>query len=123
MVTLRIVGRPAAAQGQAEIKDLTLISELDLTYMLEIESANGSESYKTSLDQIKELFNSGFIGLEQDASDLNYYYFGGLTSAGAWKVNRFAKSDLEKTSATISNNVGVTTLAAAWAIKGSLNYA
>ena len=37
MVTLRIVGRPAAEQGQAEIKDLALIPELDLTYMLEIE--------------------------------------------------------------------------------------
>lgn len=123
MVSLRIVGRPAAEQGQVEIKDLALIPDLDLTYMLEIESANGSESYKTSLDQIKELFNSGFIGLEQDATDLNYYHFGGVTSAGAWKVNRFAKSDLEKTSATILNNVGVTTLAAAWAIKGSLNFA
>lgn len=123
MVTLRIVGKPAAEQGQAEIKDLTLVSELDLTYMLEIESMNGTESYKTSLQQIKELFNFGFTGLEQDASDLNYYYFGGVTSSGAWKVNRFAKSNLDKTSATVLNNVGVTTLAAAWAIKGSLNYA
>jgi len=123
MVTIRVIGKPAGEQGQAEINDLALVPELNLTYMIEIESANGTESYKTSLEDIRDLFNSGFIGLEQDASDLNYYYFGGLTSAGAWKVNRFAKSDLEKTSATISNNVGVTTLAAAWAIKGSLNYA
>jgi hypothetical protein len=123
MVTIRVIGKPAGEQGQAEINDLALVPELNSTYMIEIESANGTESYKTSLEDIRDLFNSGFIGLEQDASDLNYYYFGGLTSAGAWKVNRFAKSDLEKTSATISNNVGVTTLAAAWAIKGSLNYA
>ena len=49
------------------------------------------------------------------------YYYGGLLN-NAWKINKFTKSGLTRTSATQSNNSGVTTLSAAWTSRASLTY-
>ena len=49
------------------------------------------------------------------------YYYGGLLN-GDWKINKFTKSGLVRTSATQTNNSGVTSLSAAWTARSSLTY-
>ena len=59
---------------------------------------------------------------EFDDADSTYYYYGGVDAAVDWKINRYHKTTYVKTSATEITNVSYSTLAAAWAVRGSLNY-
>jgi hypothetical protein len=50
------------------------------------------------------------------------YYYGGLTDAGDWQVNKWDMTSNTKTIANLTNNVGVTNLATAWTNRLTLNY-
>ena len=51
-----------------------------------------------------------------------YIYKGGLNGTD-WQINRYDRSDnLAKTSATVSNNSGITTLTDAWTDRLTINY-
>jgi hypothetical protein len=58
-----------------------------------------------------------------DLTNSSYYYYGGLTSDGDWKINRYDKTNLvSREVAMEATNVSYTTLADAWAARGSLVY-
>lgn len=66
-----------------------------------------------------------FLDVSQSESAASYYYYGGLTTAGAWQVNRWTKSSLATGAlvANIANNSGVASLSSAWTARASLVYA
>lgn len=58
-----------------------------------------------------------------DVDDATAYYYGGLTPAGDWQINKYLRSDLAtKTVATEQNNATVTTLESAWTARTTLTY-
>lgn len=81
----------------------------------------------TSAHTIIKLAASGSSNLdisETDFGDATYYYYGGLTPALGWQVNRYLKATLAtKTTANVINNVGTLTLSAAWSGRTGLTYA
>lgn len=56
------------------------------------------------------------------ATDAGNRYYGGMMGT-AWKINRYDTTTFAKTSATVSNNPGITDLASAWAGRLALSYA
>lgn len=56
------------------------------------------------------------------ADDATYYYYGGLLGT-AWQINRYAKADITKTTATATNNATYADLATAWPDRATLTYA
>lgn len=57
-----------------------------------------------------------------NSADSSYYYFGGASIAGEWKINRYNRNGLVKQSASIANNPGYAVLSAAWGDRISLTY-
>lgn len=105
--------------------------------VLDLQSAFAKAAYRTPLiftgnarvgrlpegDFIKGVAPNGFIEVSVvDLDDLTYYYYGGTDSNGDWKINRYNRTTLAKTSATESNNGAYLTLAAAWADRTTLTY-
>jgi hypothetical protein len=59
---------------------------------------------------------------EFDDTDATYYFYGGLTSASAWQINRYTKAALVRTSAALAGNPTKTSLASAWTDRLTLTY-
>jgi hypothetical protein len=68
-----------------------------------------------------DLTKLGFTASYTDSTD-DYRYYGGEIGS-AWKINRYSATTFVKTSATIANNPGQASLAAAWASRLTLTYA
>ena len=61
---------------------------------------------------------------EYDDTDGTYYFYGGIESnpISAWKINRYTKSALVRTSADQVGNPSKTTLAEAWTDRLTIAY-
>lgn len=58
-----------------------------------------------------------------DLEDINFYFYGGLSSVGSWQINRYDKNNLvARTSAEESNNPLYDTVSSAWAARLTLTY-
>lgn len=57
-----------------------------------------------------------------DFSNALLYFYGGLTDAGDWQVNKWDIPTNTKTIANLTNNAGTTNLATAWTNRLTLNY-
>lgn len=64
---------------------------------------------------------SPFLVVTETGSDATYQYYGGIDSAGNWKINRY-NSSFDKESATVTNNGAFLDLTSAWADKSTLTY-
>ncbi len=71
------------------------------------------------------LVNRTFEVSDQDTSDATYQYFGYLTQDSQWVIQRFDLSVANAIAyryATITNNTGYSTYAAAYTARASLTY-
>ena len=73
---------------------------------------------------IVESTGTGFLPAadEVDDTDPTYFYFGWELVGSSWLVRRQLRTDSSPSDATMSNNPTHTILAAAWAVKETLNY-
>ncbi len=59
---------------------------------------------------------------EFDDTDGTYYFYGGVDSDLDWKINRYTKSVLVRTSADLGNNPTKTSLDDAWTDRLTITY-
>ena len=85
---------------------------------------------RNQIDRELIIFNRGsrtvgtdFLTADEfDDTDSTYYFYGGLTDSGAWKINRYHKTTFAKEYADVAGNPTMTTLALAWIDRLTLAY-